>query len=192
MAEGSLIRLDRDDPEVIVLEAPSVRLSSVPTLAVAKLQVRRPDPDAWLSEVVGCAAPKPLTEIDAGAVGIAWLAPGEWLATGEEQAVAELRARCAAGAGQLGLMIDLTHGRAAFDLCGSAARDVLAAYCPLDLSEKAAPVGAALRSIFADTGVFVSRRPDRNGWPSFRLIFDQTMADYAVRMFRAAMTGTPA
>src|SRR3546814_5042420 len=146
-------------------------------------------PDTTLFRSLGIAPPSVLTEIEPGPVAIAWLAPGEWLVTGDEANVERVRLRCADAAGDLGLMVDITHARATYELSGAGARSVLAAHCPLDLGDEAMPIGAAKRSTFSDTGFFISRRSDRDGQPRFRLIFDQTMAGYAERLLGETIAG---
>jgi sarcosine oxidase subunit gamma len=181
--------LERVAPKAVQVESKEVRLTAVSGLGIAKLQVWPYDPDAWFEKVLGVAAPAVLTEIEFGPVAIAWMAPGEWLATGPEVDVERLRQRCADAAGALGLMVDITHGRAVFELSGEGACRALAAHSPLDFGDAAMPVGAACRSLLSDTGFFISRRPNRDGQPCFRLIVDQTMADYAARILRATISG---
>src|SRR3546814_11322368 len=82
-----------------------------------------------------------------------WLAPGGWLVTGDEANVERVRLRCADAAGDLGLMVDITHARATYELSGAGARSVLAAHCPLDLGDEAMPIGAAKRTTFSETGL---------------------------------------
>src|SRR3546814_16079346 len=94
-------------------------------------------PDTTLFRALGIAPPSVLTEIEPGPVAIAWLAPGEWLVTGDEANVARVRLRCADAAGDLGLMVDITHARATYELSGAGARSVLAAHCPLALGDQA-------------------------------------------------------
>lgn len=173
----------------LLIEGKSVRLAAGPQPGIAKLQILAADPDGWFEQVLGIAPPPALGEIEPGPVAIAWLAPGEWLVTGSAADVERVRTHCAEAAGNLGLMVDVTHGRATFELSGPAARAVLATHCPLDFGDEAMPVGAARRSTFSDTGFFISRRPDRDGRPCFRLIFDQTMAGYAERMLGATISG---
>ncbi len=192
MSDATTTLLARDAATDFATEADGVRLVAEPRLGIAKLQILAAEPDAWLEDVLGIAAPPPLSEVEPGPVACAWLAPGEWLVTGREDDVERVRARCVEAAGHLGLMVDVTHARAVFELSGPMARSVLAAHCPLDLGEADVPVGAALRSIFSDTGFFISRRPDREGEPCFRLIFDQTMASYAGRMLAATIAGEAA
>lgn len=173
----------------LLIEGAGVRLAAEPRLGIAKLQILAADPDAWFETALGIAAPPILDEIQPGPVAIAWLAPGEWLVTGSETDVERVRTRCAEAAGNLGLMVDITHARATFELSGPKAASALATHCPLDFGDEAMPVGAARRSTFSDTGFFISRRPDRAGQPCFRLIFDQSMAGYAARMLGATISG---
>jgi len=189
MADTGTITLARAAVDDAPVEGKGVRLSAEPRLGIAKLQILAAEPDAWFEKALGIAPPPVLGEIEPGPVAIAWFAPGEWLVTGAETDVERVRTRCAEAAGNLGLMIDLTHARAAFELSGAAAGSTLAAHCPLDMADDAMPVGAAKRSMFSDTGFFISRRPDRDGQPRFRLIFDQTMAGYAARMLGATISG---
>lgn len=189
MTDPAVLPLVRDDPEDFQLETSGARLAAEPRLGMARLQVLADDPDAWFEQALGIAPPPALREIEPGPVACAWMAPGEWLVTGSEANVDRVRGRCAEVAGPLGLMTDLTHARAAFELSGSTARAVLATHCPLDFSDAEMPVGAAMRSLFSDTGFFISRRPDRIGQPCYRLIFDQTMAGYARRMLGATISG---
>lgn len=189
MADTGAITLARTAANDLLVAEANVRLAAETGLGLAKLQILAADPDAWFEQALGLAPPSALTEIEPGPVAIAWLAPGEWLVTGDAADVERVRLRCAEAAGNLGLMIDITHARATYELSGAAARSILAAHCPLDLSAEAMPVGAAKRSMFSDTGFFISRRSDRDGQPRFRLIFDQSMAGYAERLLGATIAG---
>ena len=189
MADTGTITLARAAANDLLVEAVGVRFAAEAGLGMAKLQILAADPDAWFEQALGIRPPSALTEIEPGPVAIAWLAPGEWLVTGNAADVERVRTRCAEAAGNRGLMIDITHARATFELSGAAACSVLAAHCPLDLSDDAMPVGAAKRSMFSDAGFFISRRSDRDGQPRFRLIFDQTMAGYAERLLGATIAG---
>ncbi len=189
MSDTGVLQLAPEEPAELLIEGRGIRLASDSSIGVARLQVRVGQPDRWFEEVLGIAPPAPLTEIVAPPLQCAWLAPGEWLITGSGPDVEHVRSHAAAAAGTLGLMVDLTHARATFELCGAAARLVLAAHCPLDLSNREMPVGGARRSLFSETGFFISRQPDRDGEARFRLIFDQTMAGYAQRMLAATIAG---
>lgn len=189
MADAEIHGLTRDAPNDFLLVSDGARLVAEPGLGMAKLQVLADDPDAWFEEALGIAAPPALREVALHPVYCAWMAPGEWLVTGPETDIEIIRVRCADVAGHLGLMIDLTHARTAFELSGSAARSILATHCPLDFRDSEMPIGAATRSLFSDTGFFISRRPDRSGQPCYRLIFDQIMASYAENMLSTTISG---
>lgn len=192
MADSAGHLLSRDAAPIFETEGGGVRAVAEVGLGIAKLRINAKHPDAWFVTALGVAPPSPLEEIEIAPVACSWLAPGEWLMTGPEAAVELIRRRCADMAGANGLMTDLTHGRAIFEVSGRAARSVLSAHCPLDLGAYAMPVGTARRSVFSSTTVFISRRPDRDGEPAYRLIFDQTMAGYAERMLGAAISGVMA
>lgn len=181
--------LSRAKAKNVLVEGRDVRLTTISGLGMAKLQVLADDPNVWFEKALDIAAPAALTEIESPPLSIAWMALGEWLVTGSEADVDRVRQRCAETAGALGLMIDITHARTAFELNGTGAGRVLAAHCPLDLGVHAMPIGSACRSLLSDAGFFISRRPDRDGQPCFRLIIDQTMADYAARMIGAVISG---
>ncbi|MBR2173834.1 sarcosine oxidase subunit gamma [Sphingopyxis sp.] len=189
MSDTGVLQLAPEEPAELLIEASGVRFASDSGIGMAKLHVRVDQPDRWFEEVLGIAPPAPLAEIAVPPLRCAWLAPGEWLITGPWLDVEHVRSHAAEAAGTHGLMVDLTHARAAFELRGATARMVLAAHCPLDLSNREMPVGAARRSLFSETGFFISRQPDRDGEVCFRLIFDQTMAGYAQRMLAATIAG---
>ena len=189
MADTGTITLARTAFDDAPIEGRGVQLATEPRLGIAKLQILAADPDGWFETALGISPPPVRGESQPGPVAIAWLAPGEWLGTGDPAGVERARTRCAEAAGNLGLMVDITHARATFELRGPKAASILAAHCPLDFAEETMPVGAARRSTFSDTGFFISRRPDRDGQPCFRLIFDQTMAGYAARMLGATISG---
>ena len=189
MSDATTISLVREPSRKFLVEGEGVRAIAETGLGIAKLQILGKRPDAWFVTALGVAPPAALEEIELNPLSCAWLAPGEWLLTGPEASVALVRQRCTDVAGVEGLMTDLTHARAVFEVSGRAARSVLATHCPLDLGSYAMPVGAARRTLFSDTGFFISRRPDQGGEPCFRLIFDQTMAGYVERMLAATISG---
>lgn len=189
MSDLDMELLVREVRPNFLAESAAIRAVIETGLGIAKLRICANNPGAWFVTALDVAPPPPLEEIGIGLLSCAWLAPNEWLVTGPEPEVESLRRRSAELVGSEGLMVDLTHGCAAYEVSGLGARSVLAAHCPLDLGADATPVGAARRSLFSDAGFFISRRPDRLGKPCFRLIFDQTMAGYAERLLRATIIG---
>lgn len=152
-------------------------------LGVGKVQFLRGTTAAYFSELFGQPAPAGRQSLSLDTVEVAWLAPDEWLLTGGEAEVLAIIGR-AAMFGDSCLATNLSHARTAFRLSGAGARDRLAAVTPLDVSAGAMAVGGVARAPLSDTGMFIARLPDSEGQPVFRIVVDQTMATYAVRMLR--------
>src|SRR3546814_16373527 len=108
----------------LLIEGADVRLAAEARLGIAKLQIRAANPAAWFEQALGIAPPSVLTEIEPGPVAIAWLAPGEWLVTGDEANVDRVRLPGADASGDLGLLVHLTPARPTDDLGGAGARAV--------------------------------------------------------------------
>jgi sarcosine oxidase subunit gamma len=185
------------DPAIILRRAPPANVAEVVRpglscrmeqgLGIAKLRISGTDADARFRAVAGIPAPRACTQTETEALAFGWLAPGEWLVTGSESAVADWVTRIyAVGAPDL-LAIDFSHARAGFLLEGANARVALAGHCPLDLWENVFSVGSVARSLLGDTGAFIARLPDKGGVPQFRLIVDQTMAAYTSRLFATCL-----
>lgn len=178
--------LQRAAPAVAETVRPGLSFRIEQGLGVAKLRMYGADTDARFQAVTGIAAPRACTQIEEQGLAFAWLAPGEWLATGPEAAVAAWVERTMAlGADDL-LAIDFSHARTIFVLEGADARAALAAHCPLDLWSEAFPVNAVARSLLGDTGMFIARLADAGDDARFRIIVDQTMAGYLGRLFARA------
>ncbi|MFV3075045.1 sarcosine oxidase subunit gamma [Niveispirillum fermenti] len=183
MAEQPAITLRRTAPEALETVRPDLSFRLETDLGVAKLRIVGKDADARFQAVTGMVPPPSGRLVADQGLSVAWLAPGEWLVTGPEVAVAAWVARIGGQtAGDL-LAVDLTHARASFCLAGTAARAALAAHCPLDLWPDSFPVDAVARSLLGDAGMFIARLSDGPHMPRFRIIVDQTMAPYAGRLF---------
>lgn len=150
---------------------------------VGKVQFLRGTTSAYFSDLFGQSAPAARQSLSLDEVQVSWLAPDEWLLTGDEAGVLAVIGRSAMF-GDSCLATNLSHARAAFRLSGARARDRLAALTPLDVSGAAMAVGGVARAPLSDTGMFLARLPDRDGQPDFRIVVDQTVAVYAVRMLR--------
>jgi len=155
-------------------------------LGIAKLQIWGPDWDKGFSDLLGCPPPRKGTQSASGGLTIAWLAPGEWLLSGDEPAVATRTGDIAPRLPSEALITDLTHGRTSLLLSGKNARGALEAHCPLDLWPTKFCENLVARSLLGDVGAFVARLPDRADGPSFRIIVDQTMGIYAARLLVAS------
>ena len=178
--------LRRTAPIAPNVDRPGLSLHVELGLGVAKLRIYGPDADARFSAILGIAPPSAREQADASGLTIAWLAPGEWMATGPEAEVADWVARLDNAGDEDALAIDFTHARTAFVLAGTAARAAIASHCPLDLWPDVFPVSAVARSLLGDTGMFIARLADNEDGPRFRIIVDQTMAAYAARMLAGA------
>jgi sarcosine oxidase, subunit gamma len=165
------------------------RLSLQPEcLGIAKLHMAGRDLETRFRTLTGIAPPSPRTQYEARDLTFAWLAPGEWLATGPEPLVGAWVTRASSvGDGAL-LAVEITHARASFVLAGEDARAALAAHCPLDLWPATFPVGMVARSLLGDTRMFIARLADAGNGPSYRIIVDQTMSSYATGLLARADT----
>lgn len=181
--------LNAADPVCFAVLGSGVQATAIAKLGLVKLQVGSEKPDRWFLMALELTPPRPLEEVEFDSISYAWLAPGEWLVTGPTKHVEGIRQHCGEMAGTGGLMTDLTHGRTVLEVSGSDARWILGSHCPIDLDHVAMPVGTACRTLFSDIGIFISRRPDRDANPCFRLIFDHTMTDYVTRLLEATITG---
>ena len=162
-------------PQLPTFFRPGCSLKIEPDLAVGKIRLLGPT----FEDLFGSAPPSPRCQVAIGDAVFAWLAPGDWLVCGAQGTVASALRRVT---GDLALGIDVTHGRVAFILSGKEARAAIAATCPLDTDDRVFPVGSVARSRLGDAGLFIARLPEDDGTPRFRLIVDQTMAAYAIRM----------
>jgi sarcosine oxidase, subunit gamma len=175
--------LDRVRPTPATAAAPGTTLQVERGLGIAKLRVfYRADGDARFRALIGADAPNAHGQIEHGGMAFAWLAPGEWLVTGPETAVADWLRAIDGRAGDEALVVDVSHARTCFVLGGGNARAVLAAHCPLDLWPGRFAVGAVARSLLGDTAMIIARLSDDADGARFRIIVDQTMAAYAARL----------
>ncbi|MHB1929386.1 MAG: sarcosine oxidase subunit gamma [Acidimicrobiales bacterium] len=146
---------------------------------LAKVQVRAPREGVVAERMV---AARGRAVRDAGARRLAvGSGPGEWLVLAPQgqggALVAELEARVADGGG-LASVVDLTHGRALMRLSGAAAvSGVLSKLCAVNLSDRAAPDGTALRTSVASLVTDVVR-DDRDGERSFLLHCERSSGQY--------------
>jgi sarcosine oxidase subunit gamma len=169
------------------IDGPHFRLIFRPFEGVAKLQLLASPAGSAPPHRLGIQLPEPCQAIESGPLLFAWIAPREWLVIGPEGDVGHFSREARDSTAGHGLITEITHACAVFELSGPAARDVLNTHCPLDLSDRAFPVGHATRSLLAGTTLFVSRRQDGARGPVFTLIADQTLAAYATRMFAGSL-----
>jgi sarcosine oxidase subunit gamma len=98
-----------------------------------------------------------LAPIERGDVRVLALGPGEWLLMSDSMDGADLHASVAASAVAQGIAaIDLSDGLAGLELEGTAAPDVLATACGLDLHPNAFAAGACTRTRLAQLRVVIA------------------------------------
>lgn len=178
--------LTRAAPPVADLERPGLMLRVRHDLGIGKLRVAPSDADASFQRIAGFAPPPVGRQVERDTLTFGWMAPGEWLVTGPEPAVATWVTEATEKGADEVLAIDFTHARVAFELSGNNTRAALAAHCPLDLWPDAFPVNAVARSLLGETVMSIARLADNEDGARFRIIVDQTMAPYARRLFAGA------
>jgi sarcosine oxidase subunit gamma len=176
--------LSRTPQMVSEVVGPGFCLRPEPWLGVLKVQLHRGDSDRAVAQAFGAELPPLGRSIHLKpSIDCAAIAPGEWLVTGNEPLVMAEAGRLRNLLQEvLALVTDLTDGHTSFTLSGPAAADRLAAVCPLDLRDATFPPGAVARSLLGAAGLFAARLPDQDGAPAFRLIVDQSAADYTARI----------
>jgi len=125
------------------------------------------------------------TEVSGGRAAL-WLGPDEWLLlapAGEGQAV--LAALENALAGLPHSLVDVTHRQVALSVSGSAARELLASGCPLDLAPESYPVGMCTRTLFAKAEVVLWRRSAEE----YHLETGRSFSGYVLGWLREAQRG---
>lgn len=120
----------------------------------------------------------------AGERAALWLGPDEWLliapvADGETLE----RSLCAALKNLPHSLVDVSHRQTAFAVSGTLAATLLAAGCPLDLDERAFPVGMCTRTMLAKAEVVLWRTAPATFrlevWRSFAAYVSLYLADAA-------------
>jgi sarcosine oxidase subunit gamma len=110
-----------------------------------------------------------------GERGALWLGPDEWLLLAPERDGAALAGSVErALAGVPHSLVDVSHRQSGCELRGPHAATLLAAGCPLDLDERAFPVGMCTRTVLAKAEVVLWRtRPE-----TFRLEVARSFVAY--------------
>lgn len=120
-----------------------------------------PDDDAFLAgaqRALGVALPLTPNRCNEGGGRIAaWLGPDEWLimaADGEARSIEAALREAVTGDPWLSV-VDVSNNYTGFMLCGSAAREVLAKGCPLDLHPAAFASGDCAQTVVAGARVLL-------------------------------------
>jgi sarcosine oxidase subunit gamma len=157
----------------------AVRVRELPFLTQLNMRL---DPASAAAIAVGKALgvdlpTVPCTSARAGDNEVLWHGPEEWLvlapAGSEQQLATALRE---ALADEHGAVTDVSAQRTAVQLSGTAARDVLASGCSIDLHPKVSPVGTCVQTLLAQTGVTIVVRDDTA--TDFLLLVRSSFAEY--------------
>lgn len=124
-----------------------------------------------------------LTSATSGGWSALHLAPDEWLLIGDEGDAERLSmAIDTAGADWPLSLVDISDRALCFDIEGPEAETLLAAGCPMDLSQGAFAVGRCTRTLFGKAMVMLWR----TGPNAFRLEVARSFAPYVVELLSVA------
>jgi len=154
--------------------SPKVALSEVSPVRQVGLRLRPPFP-AYLAGI-----PLPLAPNRVAATGklrALWLGPDEWLVVVEGDAPDLLPRLERAVVGRRAAVSDLSSSRAIIEIGGSAARDVLAAGCGLDLHPRAFGPGQCAQTLLARVPVILDQLDEV---PHFRLLVRRSYVRWLV------------
>ncbi|MFY0614589.1 MAG: sarcosine oxidase subunit gamma [Hyphomicrobiaceae bacterium] len=98
------------------------------------------------------------------------LGPDEWLLITHDDDAGTVAEMLAHDLGErTHTLVDISHRNIALEVIGDAAADVINSGCPLDLGDKAFPVGTATRTLFAKSEIVLMRIADPDQRPLFRI-----------------------
>jgi len=145
---------------------------------------------AVVAEKAGLEPPdRPNRFVEHGGLRCGWLAPGEWLLSGPEGEVAALAASLGGAlSGTAALITPLSHARSVLVLTGPQARQCLMTLTPLNLNPGSFKAGHCARSLLGEAGMYIEATGEP---PVFRVIVDQSRAEYAWRLLRQALEVLP-
>ena len=156
-----------------------VEIAEIPFLTQLGLRVEPGGPAAAAvaKALDGELPAAPCTASLAGDVEVLWLGPDESLVLagpGRQRELEDLL-RTAIG-GEHGAVVDVSAQRTALSLSGTAAREVLARGCAIDLDPRIAPAGTCVQTLLARTGVTILVRDERAS--EFLLLVRASFAQY--------------
>jgi sarcosine oxidase subunit gamma len=132
---------------------------------------------AELASVLGGPLPTdPCTAREVDGRQLLWLAPDEWLVVADPEQRQLESALVAAIGTRPGAVTDVSAQRTALTLTGTAAADLLARGCSIDLHPSLAPAGTCVQTLLARTGIIVVVRDDSAA--RFELYVRSSFADY--------------
>ena len=163
-------------------DSTGVALAEQPFRAMVTLRGNADDP-AFVDAVAGATgiAPPILPNTVAGADTVAhgprllWMGPYEWLLVAEPESGFDMAATLAEMlATPAAVAVDVSDSRAVIVLAGTAARDVLAKGCPLDLHARTFNPGRCAQSLLASIPVLLHQTADT---PVFEIYVARSLAD---------------
>jgi len=137
---------------------------------------------AALEAVLGAVLPRISNRAGGDRPRVLALAPGDWMLIGADLPDQD---RVAAASTALVDLADVTDGRIAFELSGPLAADLLAKGAPVDLHERAFPIGSCAQTRLAQIHVLIDRPADAQG-DGFVLYADISYAAHLIAWFDAA------
>lgn len=157
----------------------------------AQLNFRADPGDARMNEAVrkalGFHLPKePNTASSGGGRSALWLGPDEWLVVGGEgeESLLDRVLRTALG-DSFGSVVDVSANRTVIELGGSAARDVLAHGCLVDLHPRAFGPGRCAQTLLSKAQIIIHQVNDT---PTFHLYVRTSFAWYVADWLLDALT----
>lgn len=146
-------------------------------LALAEVSVRRGKEAALAAaarNAFGAEPPEPGHALLQGAVTTVWIRPGGWLITEPQTTEGALASRLERALSGLAAIVDQSHGKACLRIAGSAAREMLAKGCRVDLHPRAfGPGRAAVTPVAHIHAVLVQI----DAAPTFDVIAGSTLAE---------------
>ena len=156
--------------ELLPWSSPAVALAEIAPVRQVGLRLRPPFP-AYLAGI-----PLPLTPNEVAAAGplrVLWLGPDEWLVVADGEAPDLLPRLERALAERRAAVNELSSSRAVIDIHGSAARDLLAAGCGLDLHPRVFGPGQCAQTLLGRLPVILDQLDDA---PHYRLLVRRSSA----------------
>ena len=133
--------------------------------------------------------PLPVAACRASTIGersALWLGPEEHLLIAPAEIGSRIQAEVSTVlAGVAHSLVDVSDRQVAFAMTGSAARDVLASGCPLDLDPDAFPVDMCTRTLFGKAEIVLWRRSAEE----YHLEVARSFSDYVLGWIREAHRG---
>lgn len=139
---------------VDVLSPLQIRVMNRQPMAVLRLYKPTPDMVWRVGDMLGLALPGPLGSVQAGSVLALWTAPSEWLLVGlDPKGATDRLGACDA----LWHVADVTEGLTHIAITGTAARDLIAKGCSLDLHPRAMIPGQIAGTVLAQIDLLIHK-----------------------------------